>query len=282
MPFGMELRWRRGTPSGGGGGGVAATGTLAGAGTASLTALTIATEQAETTALVARMAIAPTAARRALIDGLIGGLKADGIWGRLDWLLVTAAHDAQAARLNWRAARMAAAVNAPAFAVDRGYAGDGASAYLDLGEGITAGGLYSRDSATLGVWVNVGNATSSYQVGVAEGLSGNYALYLRSSVSAVGARLNGGTASYAAAGQGHLSATRGSAAAFRTFVAGVPIGETLATSAAPGGTACVLRAGPGYSAHRIAAAHLGGALTDGEVAAMHARLNTYLSAIGAQ
>jgi phage portal protein BeeE len=91
----------------------------------------------------------------------------------------TYANYAEANRALWR---MAAAVNAPAFAVDRGYAGDGASAYLDLGEGITAGGLYSRDSATLGVWVNVGNATSSYQVGVAEGVSGNYALYLRSSV----------------------------------------------------------------------------------------------------
>ena len=168
------------------------------------------------------------------------------------------------------------------FTADRGYAGDGASAWLDLGEAITAGGQYGRDGATLGVWINAGSSTASYQIGVAEGLSGANSLYLRSSATAAGVRLNGGTASYAVAGVGHLAATRVSATAFRSFLDGANIGETNAASVAPAGTGCLLRAGGSYSAHRIAAAYLGGGLGDGEVAAIHARLNTYLSGIGAQ
>lgn len=57
--------------------------------------------QAETDALVARMEIAPSAARKKLIDDLIVELKSWGIWQKLDLLYILAAHDAQAARLNW-------------------------------------------------------------------------------------------------------------------------------------------------------------------------------------
>ena len=53
------------------------------------------------TALFARMTVQPDNTRKALINSTIVGLKASGIWAKADALYVTAAHDAQSARLNW-------------------------------------------------------------------------------------------------------------------------------------------------------------------------------------
>jgi hypothetical protein len=56
---------------------------------------------AEATALIARMTIAPNARRKRAIDTLIGALKTAGVWTKLDTFYVMAAHDAASARLNW-------------------------------------------------------------------------------------------------------------------------------------------------------------------------------------
>ncbi|MFG1423925.1 hypothetical protein [Roseixanthobacter liquoris] len=54
----------------------------------------------ETLGLLARMSVPPSPARRTQIDTLVKGLIAAGLWTKLDALYLTAAHDAQAARLN--------------------------------------------------------------------------------------------------------------------------------------------------------------------------------------
>ncbi|WP_062228782.1 Com family DNA-binding transcriptional regulator [Aureimonas frigidaquae] len=76
----------------------------------------------EVDTLLARMTMAPAAARRQLISVLVADLKAAGIWARLDGFWMLAAHDAQAARLNWCSAAMdLVPMNGPAFTQDRGY-----------------------------------------------------------------------------------------------------------------------------------------------------------------
>lgn len=88
----------------------------------------------EASALVARFTTQPTNARKALIDTLVGALKTAGVWSKLDAFYIMAAHDAQAAQRNWIAdAYNLTPVNSPAFTVDRGYQGDGATSYLDTG-----------------------------------------------------------------------------------------------------------------------------------------------------
>tara|TARA_R110002020_G_C16034348_1_gene753176 strand:+ start:83 stop:778 length:696 start_codon:yes stop_codon:yes gene_type:complete len=47
------------------------------------------------------MTVPPSTARETAICELVTGLKADGIWSKLDLLYVMAAHDMQAASLNW-------------------------------------------------------------------------------------------------------------------------------------------------------------------------------------
>lgn len=56
---------------------------------------------AQAAALMARMSEAPAPVRSRAIGGLVGSLISSGIWQKLDLLYVLAAHDAQAARLNW-------------------------------------------------------------------------------------------------------------------------------------------------------------------------------------
>src|SRR5262245_39221350 len=90
--------------------------------------------QAETTALLAAMTVQPNAARQTLINDLIYALKQSGAWAKMDFLYVLAAHDNQAARLNWKTAANLATVNGTCtFTVDRGYNGDGSTGYLGTG-----------------------------------------------------------------------------------------------------------------------------------------------------
>lgn len=78
------------------------------------------------------MTAPPTDARLGAIDARIRFLKAAGIWDQLDILYRLAAHDEQAARLNWRnpGTFTLIAVNSPVFVVDRGFAGDGSTSRL--------------------------------------------------------------------------------------------------------------------------------------------------------
>lgn len=84
--------------------------------------------------LFARMTVQPDDTRKALTNNLITSLKSAGLWDKLDCLWLMAAHDAQAARLNWKSAAFTLTpVAAPSFTADRGYTFDGASSFLKTG-----------------------------------------------------------------------------------------------------------------------------------------------------
>lgn len=103
--------------------------------------------------LFSYMAVQPTAARKVILNAFITTLKGAGIWQKLDLLYVLAAHDAQAARLNWIApqANALVATNSPVFTVDQGYAGDAVAARLELASWTP--GQQTQNSAVLGIYV---------------------------------------------------------------------------------------------------------------------------------
>lgn len=107
------------------------------------------------------MTVQPSSQRKSLYNALIPNLKADGLWSKLDWLCIMAAHDAQAARRKLRApTKSLAAVNTPAFVVDRGYAGNNLSSHLSFGEAFNAtGNVYALFSVHLGVWCSAQGVT---------------------------------------------------------------------------------------------------------------------------
>lgn len=94
--------------------------------------------QAETTALLAAMSGAPSGARQIIINRMIEKLKlyqtdhCGSAWTAIDTLFVMAAHDEQAARIDWKnPARIATKVGTPTFVVDRGYSGVTNTSYLE-------------------------------------------------------------------------------------------------------------------------------------------------------
>ncbi|MAS05358.1 MAG: hypothetical protein CL534_11830 [Ahrensia sp.] len=122
--------------------------------------------------LYARMAVRPTRQRRSLIEVLIYALVEQDIWDRLDGFYVMAAHDIQAARLNWVGCMQdLTSVNGPVFEVDSGFEGDGVSSYLDsctLGPELEN---FKPNDATMGIFCN---DTPASRGGLDIGLPGSY------------------------------------------------------------------------------------------------------------
>lgn len=119
------------------------------------------TTQAETTALLAAMSVAPDSTRTNAINKLIETLKltktsfGDTLWSRFDGIVGLEMHDAQAARINWKdPTQIGTVVGSPTFVVNSGYAGTLNSAYIDMGFVL---------SADAGDWVN--NSLNLYHVG---------------------------------------------------------------------------------------------------------------------
>lgn len=118
---------------------------------------------AEADALFAAMSVAPSDARKTIINTLIVALKANGVWAKCDVIYVLAAHDEQAARLNWKNPGTATltAINSPTFTTDRGFTGDNATTELRSGVAFSALGNYAQNSAHLSAWVLDTNTNNS-------------------------------------------------------------------------------------------------------------------------
>lgn len=239
------------------------------------------------------MSVQPNATRKGLVDDLIAGLKADGIWSKLDWLCLLAAHDEQAARLNAaNVAKSLTAVNSPTFTTDLGYSGDAATSYLSFGEVFSAAGNdFALDSACAGTWCNSQGAQANGTRHLSEN---NSTIRVEIHAHAVNGsnevfKVNDGTSDIARVASvsgrlGHRTISRTAVDAKASYYNGVQ--TTLSTRPSLGlgtGQGELLRSGAGaqHSNDRLAACYTGSGLTDTEVGDLHTRLNTFLTAIGA-
>jgi hypothetical protein len=239
---------------------------------------------AATAALVARMSVQPSGTRVRSIDAAVRALKAGGVWPKLAALYLIAAHDAQAARLNWvQPAYGLTAVNSPAFTTDRGYAGDGTAAYLDTGWSPSLG---AQDSLCFGVWDRTGAQSTAGVAGTSAAPS--VLLLVRSATDTAAVRVNQGAAS--ASGAGSVTDGSGLTVANRSGASAVQIyrNGALLLSASPASTApstAPLTLGlfnaSNFNAHQFAACVIGSSLDAGEQAALHGALLGYLTAVGA-
>lgn len=244
---------------------------------------------AATAALVARMTVPPDAARLGRIDALVRALKAAGVWTKLECLYLVAAHDAQAARLNWISASFAlTAVNAPGFTTDRGYAGDASTSYLATGWTPSASAVFVQDSASMGLWINGGTDTGAIPV-IPMGVDSSY-LNPRRDTDVMRGAVNSATVDWGASTTilGYSAISRTGAAAMAGYRNGAQCGSvSSASSTARSSSPLFLgaRSNAGtpanFTNHRIAMAFMGAGLAAGEIAALHAAVATYLTALGA-
>lgn len=241
--------------------------------------------QPETEAVVAAMEVAPDSRRAGLMDNLVAALKSAEVWSRLDTLFVMAAHDAQAAGLNWVAPEGAGltAVNSPDFQPDLGYQGNGTTSYLETGFVQTSWLKYKIADHHAGVFVVGGEGT-----GTAFGNSRNR-LQPWTSGGQLLSRSNSTTSDQrpVTSGLGHSAMSRTEAARYIVYKDGASLGAAeVANTTLAGHPLTLLGYGTAgapasYAAWRLGAAHFGAGLSADQMAAIHSALNTYLRGVSA-
>lgn len=117
----------------------------------------------ETRQLLAAFTTVPSQTRKRTINNLIASLKRFGLWDKMGAMYVLAAHDQQAAKINWKAPTETALAETATvtFTVDRGFAGDGATGSLAGPTAIPSIPGCSQDSTHVSVWnLSTGQAAS--------------------------------------------------------------------------------------------------------------------------
>jgi hypothetical protein len=240
---------------------------------------------AEATALFAAMTVQPDAARKTLIDNLIVSLKSAGVWAKLDFLYVLAAHDAQAARLNWLTAANLATVNGTTtFTTDRGYKGDGSTGWLDTGylwNGLTK---YIQNDACLGIWVT-SNVIEAAGPLIGMTTTNRAQIVPRSTSTTCNVRINTGTGSNqtTSTARGHTLGNRSGSASYDIYKDASLLGSPANVSALLVAEAVAfLRHQTNFSSlNTLSAAHAGSNLTATEITNLSNALSTFMTAIGA-
>lgn len=246
---------------------------------------------AEATAYFAAMSSQPSDARKVLINALIAGLKTDGVWSKLDLFYLLASHDAQSARVNAKtpASNTITETATVTFTADRGYMTDGDTGYLDTNfNPATAGGNWSRHSASLFSWVNstTRNTPSSLATSAGNTAATITSLH-RTAGDVFGGRLNASTTSafgLVTTRVGSRCLSRTASTTTNAQVDGAESGSAsvVASAALTSQNIFLLRqATRSNECDRLACAALGGGLSGAEMTALHNRVSTYLTAIEA-
>lgn len=244
--------------------------------------------EAET--LIAAMTPEPDFARQIVINNLIVALKAAGIWSLLDILYVFAAHAQQPATLNWKAPAnfVATPVSSPTFTVDRGFSGNGASAYLAPGWSPSDGPQYQQDSAHVSGWsLSPGSASATEQlVGTSTGTSPDILLGPRFTGDLFRMIVNDGTASSTIAStnrDGFFIANRSGASARQGYRNGASLGsDAVASTGETISALTFLRNGAAtFASLLIAQGSTGASLSAPQVSSYYDALLSYMQAVGA-
>lgn len=242
--------------------------------------------RAEASTLFARMTMQPSAARKTAIDSLVGTLVDAGIWAKLDLLHIYAAHDAQAACLNWKGASHAASIGAgaPVFIPDRGWFCDGIDDRLRTGWAPANGVGYAQNDACLGIWVRNGGQRSNAPVG--SGTAAAALISPRNASDRMAVRINSSASTTSTSaitdGYGLSVANRTASNAVTLWKAGVQVDGTFTTASATLSAVEIEfgRSNSSFVEQQAQCLFAGAALDAGQQAAIHAALEAYLSALG--
>lgn len=233
--------------------------------------------------LLEAMTTQPDGTRAGVISDLIKGLMVDGVWVELDSLYILAAHDEQAALLDWKLRVNLSAVNSPTFEVDRGFTGDAATSRL------TRSGIYTRfvqDSASMWFWSRTDAGESQYPIGRTANPQNR--LTGRSAADSIVLAINDGTLANfgtgaVTSGLGFFGAQRRGATDRRAWQDGAQVGVTSNTAStgvnATANWICGANSSS-FSAKQVAAAAWGASLS-GLESDFYDHMLVYMQAVGA-
>jgi hypothetical protein len=228
--------------------------------------------------------------RKAIVDTLIVGLKADGLFTKLDRLWLFAGENEPSALTDIIADALATAVNSPAFVVDRGYTGDGATSVIDTNFNPTVGTpLFVLDSHHFSVWSNTAAQSAKQDIGNAfTGFGVATHIYCRFTdelfyYSDMGSVTD--AQQTVSDGSGHFLGTRTASNVINNYRnASVGTAGNQASSSLTNKTfwvgGCNDPATPDYGVRQSSAASFGIGLVGGDVTALYSRLRTYMTAVG--
>tara|TARA_R110000868_G_scaffold79573_1_gene226344 strand:+ start:373 stop:1170 length:798 start_codon:yes stop_codon:yes gene_type:complete len=246
--------------------------------------------------LVDYMTVRPQGNRAFLVSDTVRRLKAASLWTRLDAAWFTAAHDAQAGRLNWKSPSTFALseVSSPTFTADRGYAGNGSTSYLNTGwDMVNNGANFVLNDFSMGAYVNATGsdaASTAVNLGSFDSVSGA-TLNVRRTGDGIGTRSNSLTSDSIGTGAttrlGLSVRQRTGSTAGEAFKNGASLGTSATSSLATnsvdffiGGINTSGTFGSGVT-DRHAMAFLGGSLSAQQHIALDQIVRYYLVALGA-
>lgn len=245
--------------------------------------------------LINAMSEAPDSNRQVLIKNTIAFLKKEGVWEKLDFLHIYAAHSEQAALLDWKRNHDATAVNSPTFTVDKGFLGDGSTSYLNTNfTPATDGVNYTLNEASFGVYSQTNKSEDSYDIGSRAGPNIRDALIMaRNSVGSTSRfrpNQNGGTEfSPLISTTGLIVARRTSSAFMQGYQNGLQVraGVDASTDEVPEYSffvGSINHAGSPitFSTRQYTMSFAGAAMTEVEQLAFYEIIQSYLTAIGAE
>ncbi len=268
-----------------------------------LTGAIASSEQPETAAWVAAVVGdggTVSAGRETLVNDLITGLKADGVWSKLDRLWLFAAENSQSALRDLVAASAATlGSGSPAFSADDGYTGSATESdkkYIDTNfNPASAGGNYTQNSAMFGVWaITTGSGGANQQRHGwldAGATKGSYISVHQTGGNTVAANINGAfdnTTTSATAAK-FAAGNRSAAGAIEVYGDGAQLATntTASTTLVGAGNFWVLgrnfvgNANPNQpSDEQVAACVIGGSLSSTDHGNLWSRLRTYMTAVG--
>ena len=241
---------------------------------------------AESTVVISAMTAAgstPDSTREALIRTLVDALVTAGVWAKLDIFYCFRAHSSSVAFLDWKGRSNATQMVGGTFTIDRGWAGNGTTQYLNSGFNPTTAvtPVYTQNNAHFGFWTNTTGAGANVDMGAD---AGAYLSSLSSSNNQtrgmihVASAGNYGTAGASTVNQ-HYVITRSASNAFVIYRSAVSHGSGSTASSAPNNSSFTIGRGAAtaFSARQYSFAHIGSNLTAQNVTDLYNALNAYIT-----
>lgn len=235
--------------------------------------------------LIDRFEVPPTQARADLINATVAALQDAGIWSKLDYLHVMAAADEQGACLNWisEVVPYLVPVGGMTFTSDKGFTGDGATGYLNIGVAVNALTKYQQNDASMGAWALTAGSAGLGLMGVQPSGTNNN---ISNNNGATERRVRMNTPTTLQTNDdvttGLVVGVRRDASNQYSYRNGTGEQTGAAASAALSTQAmCYGRSGAAFGNQQICFGFAGSQLSAGEVSALYDVIMAYLVAVGA-